>query len=355
MEEVIVRRSIPIGVIVLVSLFVAFVLNPARTAETIPQYACCTETELVYRNGDTQLAGVLLSPVGDGQYPGAVILQGSGNSDRNNGWARLIAETLVSKGVAVLLTDKRGSGRSGGSWRTASFVDLAKDGLAGIDTLRRVDGIRKDRLGLVGLSEGGHVAPLAASMGDVQFVINMVGGALPMKDMLFHELEQTYRQHGLGDVQIKELQKLTTASFAYIETGRGFEEYLDCREQIENRFGPMATASWPKTSDDEYWVFWRSIYDYDPIPYWREIVDVRGLPAFIAYGELDEADNVPVKASMQRLEGELDGKALTARVYPDTGHSLMNEALRSEGQFTLVQGLLDDLDDWIKSNLLGAN
>ncbi len=345
------RRRIPVGVIVLISLVVAFVLNPARTAEKTPQYACCTETELVYRNGDTQLAGVLLSPIDDGEYPGAVILQGSGSSDRSNGWARLIAETLVSKGVAVLLTDKRGSGQSGGNWRTASFVDLAKDGLAGIDTLRRAEGVRNDKLGFIGLSQGGHVAPLAASMGDVQFVINMVGGALPMKDMLFHELEQTYRQYGLGDAQIKELQKLTTASFAYIETGRGFDEYLDCRDQIESRFGPMTTASWPKTADDEYWIFWRSIYDYDPIPYWREIVDVQSIPAFIAYGELDEADNVPVKASTKRLESELAGKTLTVKVYPDTGHSLMNEALRSEGQFILVQGLLDDLNDWIKSNL----
>ncbi len=345
------RRRIPIGLIVLISMVVAFILNPARTEDKTPEYECCAETELVYRNGDTQLAGVLLSPIDDGEYPAAVILQGAGTSDRSNGWARLIAETLVSKGVAVLLTDKRGSGQSGGNWRTASFVDLAKDGLAGIDTLRRAEGVRNDKLGFIGLSQGGHVAPLAASMGDVQFVINMVGGALPMKDTLFHELEQTYRQYGLADAQIRDLQKLTTASFTYIETGQGFDAYLDCRDQIENRFGPMATASWPKTPDDEYWVFWRLIYDYDPIPYWREIVDVRGLPAFIAYGELDEADNVSVKASMQRLEGELDGKTLTVRVYPDTGHSLMNETLRSEGQLVLVQGLLDDLDDWIKSNL----
>ena len=345
------RRSIPTGVISLISLVVAFVVNPARTQVSYPEYECCTETELVYSNGDTQLAGVLLSPVDYGQYPAAVILQGSGESDRSNGWARLIAETLVSKGVAVLLTDKRGSGQSGGSWRTASFVDLADDGLAGIDALRGVKNIRKDRIGFVGLSQGGHLAPLAASMGDVQFVINLVGGALPMKDMLFHELEQTYRQYGLDDLQIEELQKLTAASFAYIETGQGFDEYLKCREQIENRFGQMMTASWPSTRDDDYWVFWRSIYDFDPIPYWREIVDVRTLPVFIAYGELDEADNVPVKASMQRLKGELDGKTLTVRVYPDTGHSLMDEAQRSEGQFILVQGLLDDLNDWIKSNL----
>lgn len=314
--------------------------------------ACCIETELTYMNGEIRLAGVLLTPIESGEYPAAVVLQGSGSSDRGNGWARLIAETLVSKGVAVLLTDKRGSGLSQGDWRTSSFDDLAKDGLAGIAALRDIDGIRKDRLGFVGLSQGGHVAPLAASMGDVHFVINMVGGALPMKDMLFHELEQTYRQFGLDDDSIEYLQEMTTLSFVYIETGQGFNDYLLHRQSVQERFGPAATETWPSTVDDDYWKFWGLIYDFDPIPYWREVVDVREISAFIAYGELDENDNVPVKASVKRLQSELDGERLTVRVYPNTGHSLMDEALMSEGQSKLVDQLLSDLDTWIEQNLL---
>ena len=332
-------------------LFATCVSAPAYAEERPLVYRCCGETELVYHNGDVELAGVLLSPLDSGEHPGAVILQGSGSSDRSNGWARLVAETMVTKGITVLLTDKRGSGQSGGNWRTSSFDDLAGDALAGIEALRHLDGIRPDRLGLIGLSQGGHVAPLAASMGDVQFVMDLVGGALPMKDMLFHELEQTYRQHGLGDAHIVELQKLTTASFDYIETGQGFDQYLECRARIKSRFGDMLVASWPATPDDEYWVRWRLIHDFDPMPYWHDVVDVRRIPAFIAYGELDEADNVPVKRSVQRLQEELNGSTLTLRVYPDTGHSLMNEQLRTEGEYILVQDLLDDLDDWISSNL----
>ncbi len=336
------------SIILLVPLIVAFVPNSAYSAEDAAQFSCCAETELAYRNGEVELAGVLLSPIEEGEYPAAVILQGAGTSDRSNGWARLVAETLVSKGVAVLLTDKRGSGQSGGNWRTASFADLAKDGLAGIEALRGIDGIRKTRLGFIGLSQGGHVAPLAASMGDVQFVIDMVGGALPMKEMLFHELEQTYRQIGLNDAQIKDLQKMTTASFAYIETGQGFDDYLARRDQIETRFGAEFTESWPATPDDDYWVFWGLIHTFDPMPYWREIVDVRGIPSFIAYGELDEFDNVPVIASVKRLANELSGEKLTVRVYPNTGHSLMDEALMKEHTHTLVDGLLQDLDEWIE-------
>ena len=34
------------GVIILISLAAASVLNPARTAEKTPQYVCCNENEL---------------------------------------------------------------------------------------------------------------------------------------------------------------------------------------------------------------------------------------------------------------------------------------------------------------------
>jgi len=332
-------------------IIIGFTTNLSYSQVDTQNLACCRETELTYMNGEIRLAGVLLSPIEAGEYPAAVILQGSGNSDRSNAWTRAVAEIFVSNGVAVLLTDKRGSGQSRGDWRTSSFDDLAKDGLAGIAALREVKGIRENQLGFIGLSQGGHVAPLAASMGNVQFVVNFVGGAVPMKSMLFHELEQTYRQHGMDNADVEYLQRMTTLSFAYIETGDGFEDYLAYRDTVTERYGAMATESWPTSVDDPYWKFWKLIYDFDPIPYWREVVDVRNIPTFVAYGELDENDNVPVMASVQRFENELSGAALTLRVYPETGHSLMDEALMSKHQYKFVEGLLHDLDIWIDTNI----
>ena len=340
-----------ISTMALMPFVLSFLINSTYGQVGTSGLECCTETDLTYMNGEVRLAGVLLSPTEGGDFPAAVLLQGSGDSDRSNGWARLVAETLASKGVAILLTDKRGSGQSQGNWRTSSFEDLAKDGLAGIAALRQTAGIRKDQLGFIGLSQGGHIAPLAASMGDVQFVINFVGGALPMKEMLFHELEQTYKQFGMDDADIEYLQRMTSLSFAYIETGDGFEDYLAYRDTVTERYGAMATDSWPTIPDDDYWTFWKLIYDFDPIPYWREVVDVRKIPVFVAYGELDEFDNVPVKASVQRFEDELGGATLKVRVYPETGHSLMDEGLMNEHQYKLVDGLLHDLDIWFENHM----
>lgn len=319
---------------------VAILLTSTLGRAVAADLPCCAETEIEYLNQEFRLAGVLLQPLAEGAFPAAVILQGSGASDRSNAWARLVAETLVQKGMATLLTDKRGSGRSRGDWRTASFEDLARDALAGVAAIRDRPGIRSDLVGLVGLSQGGHVAPLAATLGEVAFVVDLVGGALPMKETFFHELEQTYRQHGLSEPQIEDLQRLTALSFVFVETGEGFDEYLAHREHLTGVFGPQATQTWPDTPEDPYWIFWRGIHDFDPLPFWREVVDVRGLPAFIGYGELDEHDNVPVAASVARLERELEGRSLTLEVYAGVGHSLMAGG-------ALAPELLGDLEGFV--------
>ena len=325
-------------------LLVSFNSNPI-TAEEIE---CCTEKEMTYANGEVSLAGVLLMPTSGGPFPAAVILQGSGTSDRSNGWARLVAETFVEKGVAVLLTDKRGSGKSGGDWRISDFEVLALDSLAGVAALRGLPEIRPDMIGLIGLSEGGHVAPLAASLGDVQFVIDFVGAALPMKETLIHELEQTYRQHGIEGEPLEFIQGMTYLSFQYIETGEGWQAYLERRAQIEQMAGPEAVASWPMEQDNWYWNYWRDTYDFDPIPYWKTAVEEKGIPAFVAYGELDEFDNIPVAASVVRFQENITSGNLTVKVYAGTGHSLMDEEKRKVNDFQLVKPLLEDIKVWIE-------
>lgn len=156
-------------------------------AAMLPATDCVSATdELRYRSDSIALAGLLLLPPGGRPVPGAVIVQGSGPSDRTNAWARAIAEEFVCNGVAVLLTDKRGGGASGGDWRRASFEDLARDAVAGVRTLRGRREILADRVGLIGLSQGGWVVPLAAARsGTVAFVVNISGAAVSFAEQSF--------------------------------------------------------------------------------------------------------------------------------------------------------------------------
>lgn len=302
-----------------------------------------------FENDGIVLAATVYVPAGTGPFPGIVVLRGSGTACRSNWWSRQVAEMLARRGLAVLSPDKRGSCDSGGDWREASFEDLADDALAGAAVLRNRAEVDAGNVGLIGLSQGGRIAPLAATRGEAAFVINFVGGAVPAKRGLFHELEQTYRQHGLSDEDVAFLQEMTRLSFVYLETGEGFEDYLAYRRKVRERYGEKAVESWPDSRDHWYWRFWREIHDYDPVPHWKELTEARKIPVFIAYGEEDEQDNMPVAESVRRLRKNISSDLLTVRIYPEVGHSLM---VHGDGGMAFTAALLDDLDGWLDRYVL---
>lgn len=279
--------------------------------------------DLAFDSGGLALAGTLLLPPGQG-LPGVMLIHGSGESSRGNRWAFSIAEALAGCGAAVLIPDKRGSGESAGDWRTADFGDLAADARAGFELLRARREVDAGRIGYLGLSQGGHVAPLAAAVtSGAAFAVNFVGSVQVMERQLYDELELAYRQHGLDDATIEWLQEFARMSFDYIRTGEGFERYLGRHREISS--GPLAeaAATWPTSKDDPYWTFWRGVFDYDPIPWWRELA-ARGIASLVVYGADD--DNVNVPASAARIAAELPAGAVTLRIYQGTGHSLRDDS-----------------------------
>ena len=79
--------------------------------------------EIAFQNRFQNLAlgGLLFVPEGDGPFPAAVVIHGSGTSRRDNGWYLTLVKHLLDRGIVVLLPDKRGSEQSEGNWRTSGF------------------------------------------------------------------------------------------------------------------------------------------------------------------------------------------------------------------------------------------
>jgi pimeloyl-ACP methyl ester carboxylesterase len=106
-------------------------------------------------------------PQGVGPFPAVVMISGSGpqNRDETIEGHRLflvIADYLTRRGIAVLRYEKRGVGRSTGSYTTATQQDFASDAQAAFEWLRRQPDIDKSRVGLIGHSEGAEIAPIVA-------------------------------------------------------------------------------------------------------------------------------------------------------------------------------------------------
>lgn len=150
------------------------------------------EREVLIQNhsGGNQLAGTLSLPKGDGPFPGAVLISGTGHNTRDEDvWGHkvflVLADALNRKGVAVLRYDKRGVGSSTGDYDSATTVDFTSDAAAGFKWLRSQPQIDRERVGVIGHSEGGIIAPaVAVANPEVAFVV-MIAGPCIRGDKLF--------------------------------------------------------------------------------------------------------------------------------------------------------------------------
>ncbi|MGN2636727.1 alpha/beta hydrolase family protein [Nocardia takedensis] len=168
--------------------------GPARPQEPKPPFPYRAE-DVTYRSGDITVAGTLTRPQGDGPFPAVLLITGSGEQNRDEELFGhkpflLLADTLTRAGYAVLRTDDRGIGGTGGKLADADYPTLTADAVQGVQFLRERPDIDPARVGLLGHSEGGFIAPLVANTPDsgVAFTVLMAGPSVRGSAVL---LEQT--------------------------------------------------------------------------------------------------------------------------------------------------------------------
>jgi len=272
-----------------------------------------------------ELAGLLLLPR-EQTDRGAIILQGSGDSDRDNVWAYTFAHALAARGVAVLFFDKRGSGESGGDWRAVGLDALARDGVAAFDRLVDDANVAPSCTGWVGLSQGGWVAPLAAAIsGRGGYDVSVSSAAVPVFEQISFEIENALRRDGIRGETLAAALDLQARLRAYATGDASWGEYVAARAALlPGPAAPFAEAM-PATRDDWRWAWWARVGPVDPQEAWARA----GVPTLVLYGAEDENDNVPVRRSVSRLE-RLSlrpgvGPQVTWEVYPGLGHALIDE------------------------------
>ena len=292
-----------IGLITLTAVLIVVIapvlfsrLNPpeGRTFQG-PKLEDSTYGEIDFSNRaqNLNLAGMLFVPEGEGPFPAAVVIHGSGSSRRDSRWYLSLAHYLQENGVAVFLPDKRGSEKSEGNWRTSSFEDLATDTLAAIQFLKNQDQVTILNIGVIGMSQGGWIAPIVAQQSSaVEFLVSVVGAAVTSHEQLLYEENLNLRQAGFLPGVSNALSQLSTY-------------YLRNIGQKD---------------------FWRTIGNFDPLPYWNEL----SVPALVLYGSDDS--NVPTEESAARLNS-LGNPNIEIKIYEGSGHALEDPAGRGNRLF----------------------
>lgn len=190
---------------------IAKIKRPQNPKEPYPYI----EREVSYKNEkeNFEIGGTLTIPKGNGPFPAVILITGSGSQDRdetvfNHKPFLIIADYLTRRGIAVLRVDDRGVGKTGGSPAKATTLNFVDDVLSGIKFLKTQKEIDKNKMGLIGHSEGGIIAPLVATRSKaVKFIVLLAGTGVNGERILIEQSKLIAKAQGADKKMIKDNYK----------------------------------------------------------------------------------------------------------------------------------------------------
>ncbi|MGB3005646.1 MAG: alpha/beta fold hydrolase [Chitinophagaceae bacterium] len=207
-----------------------------------PPYAYKSE-DVVYENADKSLkyGATITIPNGSGTFPAAILITGSGAQNRDEEIMEhkifsVIADHLTKNGFIVLRVDDRGVGKSTGIFGDATTADFANDVSAGVDYLLFRNETDKKRIGLIGHSEGGMIAPMVAvKRKDINFIILLAGPGVKTLDLLVEQTAAIIISSGVGEKAVNAYKpvykKLLVKTLNEKDTAKALQKAIQITEK----------------------------------------------------------------------------------------------------------------------------
>jgi dienelactone hydrolase len=313
-------------------------------------------------HGGTRLNGRLVLPQGGGPVPIMVEVHGSEGANALD--FNVFQRFVPASGVGVFVYAKRGSGGSEGRY-TQNFHILAEDAAAAVVEARRLAGARASRVGLHGSSQGGWVAPLAASQTPVDFIIVGYGLAYGALSEDSDQVMLDLKAKGWGPDVLERAREITDATSAFIASkgAIGFEglETVRARYRAEPWFADIRgeftglllnapndqiTAMAPQLEFGPSW-------DYDPLPV------LNSLSAPMLWIQAEDDTGAPPDATRQRLiDLSAQGRPISLLEYPDTDHGILRFETGTDGRRTSLgyaPGYYQAVLDWARNGRLDGS
>jgi pimeloyl-ACP methyl ester carboxylesterase len=343
----------------------------ARPQEPKPPFPY-REQEITYENkkAKVKFAGTLTLPKGDGPFPAVLLITGSGPQDRNEEIFGhkpflLIADYLTRRGIAVLRVDDRGVGGSTGNLDESTSADLAEDVLAGIEFLKARKEIDAKRIGLIGHSEGGLIAPLAASQSkDVAFIVMLAGTAHPGDEILIEQNKLIMAAAGASKAAIARQVKFLSLALPIIKQEedpkkieqRVFAEFAAWKakaDEDEKKAVEQMEAGVKKGLKGLTTKWFRFFLSYDPVPALRKVT----CPVLALNGEKDL--QVPCKMNLETIAKTLKEsghKDFTVKEFPNLNHLFQTCKTGGVNEYasieeTMAPVVLETMAEWILARM----
>jgi pimeloyl-ACP methyl ester carboxylesterase len=319
--------------------------KPGADAVRIP----IRQEEVTFKNGDVTLAGTLVTPPSKGKHPAVVYTHGGGPALREVYWG--LGYFYAARGFVVLSYDKRGVGKSTGNWRAATFEQLADDAVAAAKFLQTRSEVNPRQIGFWGLSQGGWIAPLAASrFADAAFAIALSGGGLSPAETELFDTEYELMKAGYATNEIKDALAFQRLKNDIIVSKDKWDEYARARAIAKDKkwFRHQGIDVFgPEKKDDPFWAYMRGFYACDPALTLR----ASKAPLLAIFGELDTPEGVKAEVrAINQIMNQAGRRDYRVKVYPGAVHNLMEAPRDNPNEYVRLKrfppGLFETMVDW---------
>jgi pimeloyl-ACP methyl ester carboxylesterase len=338
-----------------------------RPQEPKPPFPYKMEEVGVNNRQDTlELAGTLTLPEGPGPFPAIVLVTGSGAQNRDEEIFGhkpflLLADRLTKLGFAVLRYDDRGTGKSTGTYGTATTFDFASDAVAAIGFLKGIKGVDTARIGILGHSEGALVAEIvAAQRKDIAFIVLLAGPALTGEEIIRLQSELIARANGVSEELIRANLEINKQVFSVVKkTSDNHNAAVKIRKILEDfekkNSGEEQAKAAPQSQIDAQirtvtspW--FRVFLTLDPMRYIERI----GCPVLALFGGLDL--QVPPAENMKAMETGLlfaGNDEYTIEYVPGVNHLFQTATTGSPSEYGVIEEtispvVLEMIGNWLK-------
>jgi fermentation-respiration switch protein FrsA (DUF1100 family) len=260
----------------------------------------------------------------------------------------VLSDYLTRHGIVVLRADDRGTGKSTGEFKTATTADFATDTEAGIAYLKTRAEVDPHKIGLIGHSEGGVIAPMIAARNkDVAFIVMMAGTGVPGDQVLVAQGEAIEVASGKSSEEAAKNATKETEILTLVETEK---DKAALEKQLKEKLaGQIPEAQIGLQIEQATSPWFRYFLTYDPATALRKVT----CPVLAINGSLDKQvlpdQNLP--AIRKALE-EGGNKHFEVDELPGLNHLFQTAKTGAPAEYaeieeTMSPAALEKISTWI--------
>ncbi|MBE9466247.1 alpha/beta hydrolase family protein [Dyadobacter subterraneus] len=345
------------------------IVRPQDPVKPYPYYS--EDVKFLNEKDKITLAGTLTLPKKEGNYPAVILISGSGPQNRDEELAGhkpflVLSDYLTKNGIAVLRYDDRGTAQSTGDFALGTTKDFASDVESAIAYLKTRKEINNKKIGLIGHSEGGLIAPMVAvDSKDVAFIVLLAGPGLTGEDILIKQSRLIGKANGLSDDELNQADQTNKKIYGILKEKTDLNEIKkELTVIFDDALNQIPAANQPPAEQKTAYVsqavnriatpWFKFFVSYDPVPALEKVK----CPVLAFNGEKDL--QVPPKEDLETIKMALEkggNKNVTTKLLPNLNHLFQESTTGSPTEYDKIEQTfspvaLIEISDWIKKTVL---